>query len=103
MRSFAATAIVTVTLLCCLPLAGYSQRPSPTPTPKKHIEPHATMKGVGTEKVIKGTKNAGRHTESGVGKGAGKAKRYLSQKSRAARKQIEGSHPKPTPTPHSKQ
>jgi hypothetical protein len=86
-------------------------KPSPTPYVKQKLTPKATMKGVGTQKIVKGTKNILREGESFAGRSARKVGKEASKDSRKVKNSLSqdirkvqnalGGHKKPktTPTP----
>lgn len=86
----AATGLLLLALASiCVPSA-FAQDPQPAATPSAPIKvsPKATKKGVGTAKIVKGTKNAVREGESNIGKGGRVVGKTANQDSRKVRKSL---------------
>ena len=96
MKIFVAAFALSLALLS--PFAGPASAQS-TKTEKKIPTPKASMKGVGTAKIIKGTKNAGRQVEGGAGKGARRVGKTVSKGSRRVAKFLSGQDRKKNESP----
>lgn len=88
------TFTVAMLLLLTLTISGIpaaqAQSPAPTPTPyaKQKLAPKATVKGVGTAKIVKGTKNTLREGESFAGSSARKAGKEVSKDTGKVKKSL---------------